>query len=383
MRTSEAVEWAREQARYQAATSKALAWHLAPPIRIARPGTRANGAFLHGLDSRSGEPLGVYTEITGYAISLLVFLARTTGDPGLLDSARESADYLIRIQSPEGAFPDLPDPSNPTSDARLFTFDTAICATGLARLYRAVGEDRYRESALAAGRWLLRMRAPDGSFLAQALENGSVQDPGGFYGDGSCIHAKVAMALLELHDVTAIPELRAAAVGVCDHTLRLQDPDGGFFSRPSRRYIFTHAHGYACEGLIHAGTLLAEGRYLESARRGIEWLARKQEPDGGWLSNYRTSFLSPRRRVETAVLRPEPSDATAQAARLFALAGPGFDLPRRAAIHFLLSCQAPGGGFFHRRTRLGSSRYLYTWCAQFAIQALTWTGHPSRAAELF
>lgn len=383
IRTSDSIELG-EQRRHEAALSKALAWHLASPIRVIRPGTRANGAILHGLDSRKGEPLGVYTEITGYAISLLVFLSRIRSDAGHLEPAREAADYLIRIQSRGGAFPHLPDPSAPaTPETPLFTFDTAVCATGLLRLFRAAGDGRYRDSSLAAGRWMLKMQAPDGSFFAQILENGSLVDPGGFYGDRSCIHAKVAMALLDLHDATGAPEYRAAAMGVCDHTLTLQSLDGGFFSRPAGRYIFTHAHAYACEGLLYAGTLLAERRYLDAARRGIEWLARWQEPDGGWLANHSTSFLSPRRRIETAVLRPEPSDAAAQAARLFALAGPGHDVRRRAAIDFLLSCQDPGGGFFHRRTRLGKSRYLYTWCAQFAIQALAWTKDPARAGDLF
>ncbi|HET6373807.1 MAG TPA: prenyltransferase/squalene oxidase repeat-containing protein, partial [Candidatus Polarisedimenticolia bacterium] len=364
------------------ALSRALAWQTTPPIKVDRPGSPAHGAILHGFDTREGKPLGAYTEITGYGISLFAFLQRTRGDTSFNGAARAAADYLLSVQTSDGAYPHLPDPASPSARGPLYAFDTGVCIVGMARLAKASKEARDRESVLAAGKWLLGMQRGDGSFSSMQREDGVVVDPGGFYGDGSCIHAKNAIALLELHALSGGEQWREAAVRACDHVLTLQAPDGAFWSVPDRRYVFTHAHCYACEGLLFAGELLGEERFTAAARRGIAWLAATQQAEGGWLSHYKASLGSPRRMLEV-LSRPMPSDAAAQAARLFALSGEEHESHRRSAIGFLLGCQDRDGGFFYRRTRFGYTPVLYTWSAQFAVQALEWSMTTADVRDLF
>lgn len=364
------------------ALDRALSWHSTGPIRVTESGSSAHGAVLHGLDRRMGGPLDVYTEITGYDISLCDFLARAGGETRLLTAARNAADFLVRIQTDEPAYPQLPDRTDPAQPSRLYSFDNAACIVGMTRLAKSVRESRYLESASAVGDWLLGMQRPDGSFSAMAFQYGSIQDPGGFFGDGSCIHAKNAMAFLELYAMTGREHFRDAASRTCEYTLTLQAPDGAFWSRPDRRHVFTHAHCYACEGLLYSGSFLGEARYTAAARRGIEWLAGTQQEDGGWLANYKASVWSLRRSIET-IKRPRPSDVAAQAVRLFSLMGQGYDSSRRAAIRFLIGCQEPGGGFSYCKTRFGYSPLLYTWCAQFALQALAWDSRPATVEDIF
>ena len=368
-----------------AALARALSWHSTAPIRIDQAGSPAHGAIMHGLDRKQGSPLGVYTEITGYSISLNVFLLRARRDQRFLRGAMDSGDYLVRIQTAEGAYPDLPDPANPLSPVRLFSFDTAMCIAGMARLASAAGAveaPRCTRSAIAAGKWLLRMQRPDGSFTAMLLPRVGPRDPGGFHGDGSCIHAKNAIALLELHAMKGGEDFRDAAVKACEHALTLQASDGAFWSTHARQTVFTHAHCYACEGLLFAGSVLGDDRFLAAARRGIEWLARRQQVDGSLPSSCKGSLMS-RRRLAEAIRRPRPTDAAAQAARLFRLAGPDYEKHRSAAIRFLVRCQDDGGGFPYHRTRFGYSPFLYTWAAQFAIQALEWSSGTARVEDLF
>jgi hypothetical protein len=107
-----------------------------------------------------------------------------------------------------------------------------------------------------------------------------------------------------------------------------------------------------------------------------------QEKDGGWLSHHKTRLFS-RRWMVDALLRPRPSDAAAQAVRLFSLVGTEHDRGRRLALGFLLSCQDAAGGFHYRRTRRGLSPFLSTWSAQFAAQALAWNSSPAAVEDLF
>src|SRR5262249_57720499 len=73
----------------RAAFGKALSWHCTS-VCVTDSESSNCGAILHGFDGRSGKPLDVYTEATGYAISLFHFLARTRGDAPLLAMAKEA-----------------------------------------------------------------------------------------------------------------------------------------------------------------------------------------------------------------------------------------------------------------------------------------------------
>jgi len=208
-----------------------------------------------------------------------------------------------------------------------------------------------------------------------------MKDPGGFFGDGSCIHAKNAIAFLELHAMTGREQFREAADRACRYTLSLQDADGAFWSRPDRSGVFTHAHCYACEGLLFAGHALGEARYTAAAGRGIEWLADTQGSDGAWLASHKTAW-SLRGTLES-IRRPRSSDAAAQAARLFSLTAPRYEQNRRSALQFLMGCQKSNGAFSYQRTTFGYTHQLYTWCAQFAIQALAWDTRTAAIEDLF
>jgi len=361
----------------RAALAKALAW-LCTSVRVTGSGSPDCGAILHGVDGRTKKPLDVYTEITGYAVSLFQFLARTLGDASLLAMAKEAAQFLMRIQADESAYPQ---PSGIAGPARLYAFDTAVCIVGMARLLRATGDERYLRSAISAGEWLLGMQRPDGSFSAMALRGGGIEDPGGFFGDGSCIHAKNAIAFLELHAITGREQFREAAARACRYTLTLQDTDGAFWDRPNRPSVFTHAHCYACEGLLYAGHVLGEAGYMAAARRGIRWLADTQRSDGAWLANRKPPW-SLRGTLES-IQRPRPSDAAAQAARLFSLTAPRYEKNRVAALQFLMGCQRSDGAFYYQRTAFGYNQKLYTWCAQFALQALNWSTCSAEIEDLF
>ena len=253
----------------RAALAKALAW-LCTSVRVTDSGSPDCGAILHGVDGRTKKPLDVYTEITGYAVSLFQFLARTLGDASLLTMAKEAGQFLMRIQADESAYPQ---PSGIAGPARLYAFDTAVCVVGMARLLRATGDERYLRSAIAAGEWLLGMQHPDGSFSAMALRGEGIEDPGGFFGDGSCIHAKNAIAFLELHAITGREQFREAAARACRYTLTLQDTDGAFWDRPNSA-LCVHSRALLCV----RGAPLCRATCWVSRRM---WLPPVEE-SGGW-----------------------------------------------------------------------------------------------------
>src|SRR5262245_66634990 len=81
----------------RAAFGKALSWRCTR-VFVTDSESSNCGAILHGFAGRSGKPLAVYTEATGYAISLFHFLARTRGEAPLVGMAQEAVDARRRVQ---------------------------------------------------------------------------------------------------------------------------------------------------------------------------------------------------------------------------------------------------------------------------------------------
>src|SRR5678816_2963589 len=93
-------------------------------------GSSRHGGILHGVDTRGGRPLGLYTEITGYAVSLFTFLLRIGRVDIQSKAAMEAADYLLRIQDEAGAYPHVQDPADRNGGWSAYSFDVAACIVG-------------------------------------------------------------------------------------------------------------------------------------------------------------------------------------------------------------------------------------------------------------
>jgi uncharacterized protein YyaL (SSP411 family) len=359
----------------------AIKWLTSEPVLVTSE-TETDGSFLRGVEGRRGKSLGIYTEITGYAVSLFTYLYQITTEKRFLDIATRAARFLLAVQAPAGGYYDWSDHPHDENRKKLYAFDTAMCMVGLLRLDGCTGFTEFAEGARTAGEWLLKMQRPDGSFAAMVGEDVGAVNPGHFFSDGSCIHAKNSLALLELYRKTGRTQFREAAIRACDYAMGLQASDGAFWAVPKRDYVFTHAHCYACEGLLYTGQVAEEPRFVRAAEKGIEWLASVQEADGGWRSSYKQALFT-RHRLATLVRSPRASDASAQAARLFRLMGDRYLAPYQSAVAFLHRSQASDGGWYYLKTRSGYSSFVCTWATQFAIQALTWNTLPASVEDLF
>lgn len=360
-----------------------IEWLIRPPVRTVDPDSAGHGSFIHSIDPTTGETSGQYTEITGYGVSLLVYLYRTLGDASFLDAAKDAAQFLQRTQASDGSYPHLPVPNRPERRGPSYTFDTAMCTMGLLDLHAVNPDPKILSSAKEAGDWLLEMQEESGAFKAAFDPERGMLDPGSFFGDGSCIHAKVAMALLRLADATDTVSYRRAAASVCDYVLSLQSSDGYFWANPAKNFVFTHAHCYACEGLAAAGAFLQKDVYTRAAERGLSWLRMVQNEDGSVFQVYEDRRAW-RKRLPSLVNAQRASDATAQTARLIALFRDSRSPDFVRAVDFLTRrMQSSDGGLFYTQGRIRSDATLYAWPTMFAIQALVFSQFEASPKHLF
>jgi uncharacterized protein YyaL (SSP411 family) len=255
-------------------------------------------------------------------------------------------------------------------------FDNGMCLNGLVNMYRCTGERRYLTAALGLGAWLVdTMQAKDGSLFAKYdVENRTPYSPGGKWSQmsGSFL-LKVAIGLLNLGDASDDPRYTEAARALCEWGATFQEPDGRFRTSPLGD-TFLHPHCYAAEGLLVAGMVLREPKWLQAAAQAVAWISPHQLATGGFPAFFEGGEFAP-------VQSPE---ITAQVLRLWLLVGhderPPLDAEaavRRIIASQVLSPQKEvGGGFvagdawFRGEPYDRTGQHVNSWICMFSLQAL-------------
>lgn len=385
----------------------ALNWLIHSGLRHANGDQIARGGVNQGYNWRQRSYPFVYSEITGYAVSTFVNSYRWTGDESYLTLARQSAGFLLGIQilaaqsAARGAIPhslSLPDLE---LRHQYHSFDAAMCLQGLLDLDAVRPAPELHNSVRAISDWLVEhMQQGSGAFLSMydAQTNEWRHVNGDFFDDDGCLHAKHAIGLLKLGQVTGDKRYTVAAKRVCDWVLGLQDDDGAFRATEQVQQVVSHPHCYTVEGLLFAHYVLGTERYLEASRRAGEWLLKVQNRDGSINLEYKRRWWRMGRRITEKFFPRRVTDATAQAIRIWLILY-YVDGDRRFldACHraegFLLKMQctsspdrnAVGGFYFWPGYPI-----MFAWCTMFSLHALYALEHVNRKegyrhmmAELF
>lgn len=203
-----------------------------------------------------GQNARVSTEITGYAVSTLLFLhERIGGGPAYLDAALRAARFLTRVawDAQLATFPfELAANTDAASGPALaYFFDCGIIVRGLLSAWRATGETEFRDTAIAAGRAMLAdFQAGPGihPILALPDKRPLAWEPRWSARPG-CYQLKSALAWHELFQATGVREF------LCGYEAAVQaalENDRAFLaadSDPLRIMDRLHAYAYFLEGL--------------------------------------------------------------------------------------------------------------------------------------
>ena len=304
-----------------------------------------------------GQNARVSTEITGYAVSTLLFLNERTGDSAYLDAALNAARFLTRVAwDPKlGTFPFELAPS----PVFAYFFDCGITVRGLLCAWRVTEETEFRDIAIAAGRSMLAdfssgeginpiLGLPDKRPLA--WESRWSASPG-------CYQLKSAMAWHELFEVTGEHEFQCAYESALQAALENEHAFLAAEADPLRIMDRLHAYAYFLEGLLPA---LDRPECAVAFRDGV----------------HRASRLL--REIEPVFAR---SDVYAQLlrARLVGQARGVLALNEADAAHEAeqaASFRTPSGGFLFGRKQGEALPFVNPVSTAFCVQALAlWEDH--------
>jgi hypothetical protein len=230
----------------------------------------ASGGVARYYRSDLGQNARVSTEITGYAVSALLFLHERTEEAAYQEAGLRAARFLTRVAWDEklSTFPfELVEGPRFT-----YFFDCGIIVRGLLSAWRVTGDAEFRDIAIAAGRAMLAdfpsergihpiLALPDKRPLAwEARWSAS---PG-------CYQLKPAMAWHELFEVTGDRAFQCGYEGALTAAL---ENDPAFLpgdSDQQRVMDRLHAYGYFLEGLL---PVLDRTECAQAFREGIVRIA--------------------------------------------------------------------------------------------------------------
>lgn len=207
-------------------------------------------ARYYRADTEQNRP--VSTEITGYAVSALAYLHELTGDDRYREQALAAARFLVRDAwwTDVGAMPFETDLQAPA-----YFFDCGIVVRGLLAAWRAARSDEFLDCAAAVGRSMVAdFRAADGwhPVLALPAKTPLLRDPARWSRLPGCYQLKSAMGWWDLYGATGDAAFRERYLESLAPAL---NGAGSFLAGGADRLEAMdrlHAYLYFLEGLLPA-----------------------------------------------------------------------------------------------------------------------------------
>jgi hypothetical protein len=321
----------------------------------------ANGGVARFYRSDIGRNHSISMEITGYAVSTLVYLHALTGRQRFLDRAVLAARFLVRTAWDEGCGSFPFEPGAPLA----YFFDSGIIVRGLLAAWRATGDVEFRDAAERCGRAMLRDFAAGDEFhpILTLPDKCPAPRDARWSRSTGCYQSKAALAWHDLAEATADSDFEAPYSRMVDFSLGT----GGQFlpgeSDGAKVMDRLHAYAYFLEGLLPG---VGDVRSAAALREGIDRLAGYLEELAGQFerSDVYAQLLRLRLFADWAGVLPVDQEAAA------------FEAAQLAGFQRHHSDRRIDGGFCFGRKGRQWLPYMNPVSTGFGLQALAmWQQH--------
>jgi hypothetical protein len=212
-----------------------------------------------------------YPETSGYIVPTFLEVARRTRREELRQRARRVLDWLVSIQLRDGAFQGGPIGAQPVLPA---VFDTGQILMGLAAGVVEFGAEKYGAAMQRAADWLVHAQAKDGSW-PQEIAPFALPGPKAY-------ETHVAWGLIEAFRASGNQRYLDSALANVQWAIGLQRGNGWFgrCCLTDHNQPLTHTLGYALRGVVEAYRATRDPVYLASAEKCADGLLSAVRPDG-------------------------------------------------------------------------------------------------------
>jgi len=207
-----------------------------------------------------------YPETTGYLIPTLYDYAAYSGNKEWAVLAKKAADWLLKIQAPEGGWQGLQ--MDEKCDLRVF--NSGMILDGLIAAYSVEKDTKYLESAVRGMKWIVSKIEPDGFFKKNNVVGG-----GAFDTLVCACMLMVAQYLPQNEQDIYVPKIRNAL----DAHMQLQTENGWFkkCNFTENNLALLHHLGYTIDGFLISAEILNDQKYYDVAKKSLNKLLSKFE----------------------------------------------------------------------------------------------------------
>jgi uncharacterized protein YyaL (SSP411 family) len=212
-----------------------------------------------------------YPETTGYTIPTFYKFSKFINNKmGFREKALKMAEWLLDSQTPSGAFPSRTLANN-NQEVKPAVFNTGQIILGLLSTFKETGNNKFLNSAIRAGNWLISQQSEDGTWN-KAVYHDSLHS----------YNTRVAWALLELNKHTENEKFKESAILNLEWALSNQIDNGWFENAAFKNghIPFTHTLAYTIRGLLESGLILNKKEYIKSAKKTADKFIELQRKDG-------------------------------------------------------------------------------------------------------
>jgi hypothetical protein len=209
-----------------------------------------NGGVARYYRADSNRNLPVSTEITGYAVSTLVYLHSLTGEEQYLERARAGACFLTQLyrNCGQSAMP------FEAGSGETYFFDCGIIVRGLLAAWRATGEEHFLDSAVCLGKQMaVDFLSPHADFhpvLRLPEKSATPRDALRWSQSAGCYQLKSAMAWWDLAEATGDAAFREPYERVLEYSLLTHCQFLPGHPDPLKVMDRLHAYCYFLEGML-------------------------------------------------------------------------------------------------------------------------------------
>jgi len=283
------------------------------------------GGIHAWIDLESNIPTYLYTEATGYFISLvsnmdsfdhrLVWheMARAAGD-WIIDMALHKKGLLLARK-----YASTGNSADPFcfSNNWAVHFDNCMAAYGLLNLYRMSGDKKYLDEAVSiANACINAFFSAELHLLHPILDitTGRLAATSDHWSrHGGSFHLKCALLYSSLYVIIRDPRYPKVVDNLTQMALATQQADGGFITSPAEGSTHLHPHNYTVEGLLFLAHQSGRQNLLDHASRGIDFAFRH-------CLDLEQGLFHTRPRLASYCAASFRSDAFAQSLRCYYLA---------------------------------------------------------------
>jgi hypothetical protein len=333
----------------------------------------AGGGVARYYRSDLGANASVSTEITGYAVSAMLYLHQRTSQPEYLDAALRAARFLANTawDARLATFPFEHSKNGDQPRALAYFFDCGIIVRGLLGAWRVSKDERLRDTAIAAGRSMLAdFRGPEAIHPILSLpDKHPLAYEARWSANPGCYQLKSAMAWYELFETTGEMEFLRAYESAVESALGSEHDFLPGASSREQVMDRLHAYLYFLEGLL---PVLDRSECAQAFRAGLDRVA-------AYLEEIAPTFA--RSDVYAQLLRARLYGESLAKIPLAQKAGE-HEAEQAAGFQLDLSDTRVAGGFLFGRKGGAELPFVNPVSTAFCVQALTqWDDRKNNAFE--